>query len=154
MNTEYIMVLGFLTVAAVCDLISRRIPLILIAGQLVITTGYEVYQGIQGVFDLHGVILSLLPGAALVLLCVVTEHAVGLGDGLAVLVTGPVIGALATFEIMACAFILGAVISVFLLVIAAIAPHGSMKQMGMKSRIPFIPALAAAAVIVAVIRMH
>ena len=84
--------------------------------------------------DLVNVILSLLPGAALLLVALVTGQAIGYGDGLMALTIAPVLGFEKTCIVILAGMMMSLVYSIFLLIV---------RQSDKKATFAFVPFLAA-----------
>ena len=134
MVTELIALI-LLGVAAFCDCRARKIPLVwvlLLFGCALIRAAHALTHGGNAP---HTLLLAALPGAALMLLSVCSGHAMGLGDGLVLLAAGPVFGFAPTLTALMIAFFCSALVSALLL---------ACKKADRKTRIPFVPFLAAA----------
>lgn len=128
--------IGFITMitAALFDVRTKKIPLpvigaaagcSLLAGMLLLRNGTCTAQELAA---------SLMPGAALLLVALVTKEAVGLGDGLLLMATGPLFGWQRMLLCIAAALLLTTVASAVLL---------AVKKADRKTKIPFVPFLAA-----------
>ena len=125
-----IMVLAIMLIASVCDIRKKEISLlfITICGALsLLRIASEFYRGQTQPLD---VLISLIPGAVMLVLSLLTRQQVGLGDGLLLIFAGPALGGdTAIFGI--CAALFGS--SIFSAVILA------FRLADRKTRIPFVP---------------
>lgn len=131
---EQICVLSFLGMNSCLDLYKRQVSLSLVVFYAVLSIPYLMMGGQK--------ISLLLAGAVpgLFLLCIgkASGGALGLGDGLVILVSGLYMGIWKALEWLALALLLAAVWAGFLLV---------FKKKGRKASFPFVPFLMAAYVI-------
>lgn len=120
--------------AAMFDVKTKRIPLPLIGAA---ACGSFLAGAIclrNGTCSLQELAASLMPGAILLLVALLTREAVGCGDGLLLLVTGPLFGWQKMLLCLPAALLLTTFASVILLV---------LKKADRKTKIPFVPFLAA-----------
>jgi prepilin signal peptidase PulO-like enzyme (type II secretory pathway) len=84
-------------------------------------------------FDIPDILRSLLPGAVMLLLSLITREGIGYGDGLIILAAGPALGFNDLFMALMTAIVLSGFFSGILLV---------LKKAKRKTRIAFAPFLA------------
>ena len=120
--------------AALFDVRTKKIPLplIWIAGGCSLLAG--ALQLRNGSCNAQELMASLMPGAALLLVSLVAREAVGYGDGLLLLVAGPLFGWQKMWLCIPAALLLTTLVSVVLL---------AWKKADRKTKIPFVPFLAA-----------
>ena len=126
-------ILVMLVISSIEDIRRKEILLweiIACAGLSLIRVAVGVYNGS---FDGYGLLLSLLPGAMMLFLTIVTRQGIGLGDGLLILAYGPGLGAYKLWIGVMIAFFVCSFFSGALLV---------LKRAGKKTTIPFVPFLA------------
>ena len=99
--------------------------------------GFAIYEGS---FDILYILLSLLPGALMLLLSLITREGIGYGDGLIILAAGPAIGFDDLIMALMTAIVLSGLFSGILLIV---------KKAKRKTRIAFMPFLAAGCAAVA-----
>jgi prepilin signal peptidase PulO-like enzyme (type II secretory pathway) len=87
----------------------------------------------RGRFDILDVLLSLLPGAAMLFLSYVTREGIGYGDGLIILAAGPALGIYDLLASLVTAAVLSGLFSGILLAI---------KRANRKTQIAFAPFVA------------
>ena len=87
----------------------------------------------EGSFDTLGTLLSLLPGAVMLFLSLITRGGIGLGDGLIILAAGPALGFYDLFMALMTAIVLSGFFSGILLI---------LKRAKRKTKIAFAPFLA------------
>ena len=135
--TIWIKLIGFalFAVASVDDIRKREIPLyLLVAGIATAGSGVVAFLvGREG--SLTELALSFLPGLLLLAVAFLTREKLGYGDGLMVLMMGPVFGWMQLSAGLCLAFFLSAGVSVVLL---------CMRRVDRNSRLPFIPFLMTA----------
>ena len=137
-NTEIIkLIFTILTmllmgVATVMDIREKKIPISLPAVQMMISMLYFIYLWSNRIDGLRGLMLSMLPGAALLLVGYVTKQGIGFGDGFMVLALGPLFGAMDIMLITLIAFSLSALTGGMLLL---------FKKAEAKNIIAFMPFL-------------
>lgn len=126
-----ILVLLFLGVNAILDFKYKKIPWVLSICFIVI--------GIESVLTSSPInwwqFLGAIVGIGMILISVCTKQAIGLGDGLVLLVVGIFIGLWKTLMILFLAGILVAVVGIIMMV---------QKKGNLKTSLPFIPFLLAA----------
>lgn len=130
-NMEWIICLVFMAICVVADIRKKEIPVAVIAlfGSLAF-----LYAVIWGGKDWSEILYSLAPGLFLLLLALCTRESIGYGDGLAAVVVGILVG----WKECLAAIISGCLLSsVFALVLLV------CRKVRGKSRIPFLPFLAA-----------
>lgn len=126
-----ILVLLFLGVNAILDFKYKKIPWALSICFIVIGIGSVLTSSPINWWQFLGVIV----GIGMILISVCTKQAIGLGDGLVLLVVGIFIGLWKTLMILFLAGILVAVVGIVLMV---------QKKGNLKTSLPFIPFLLAA----------
>lgn len=131
----------FLTAAAICDIRSKSLPVILLVAGGIMTAAYEVSLAAGGMLDLYNLMLAMLPGILMLIVSYASCGSMGTGDGLTALIAGPMLGAGAAFVVMCIAFLLSGAVAVTLL---------TVRRAGRSTRIPFVPMIAAAAGMVAI----
>lgn len=117
-------------VSSICDIRSKEVFLWEILGCFGMSFARVVICIFESSFDASDILMSLMPGAFLLLLAYVSRKNVGYGDGLLLLCAGPALGSSVTVMgmiagVFACGLISGALL-VF-------------KRVGRKARIPFVP---------------
>ncbi len=118
----------FLGICTVTDIREKAVNLWVILVFLISGAALVPFSGTGA----EEVILGLIPGALLLLLSFVTKGAVGTGDGLALAVTGILLGPLWNLKLFMTALFLTAVFSAVLLII---------RKCGRDSELPFLPFL-------------
>lgn len=126
-----ILVLLFLGVNAILDFKYKKIPWVLSICFIVIGIGSVLTSSPINWWQFLGAIV----GIGMILISVCTKQAIGLGDGLVLLVVGIFIGLWKTLMILFLAGILVAVVGIVLMV---------QKKGNLKTSLPFIPFLLAA----------
>lgn len=120
--------------AAFFDARTKKIPLWMIG----VTAAVSMLAGAlflkNGTCNAQELAASLMPGALLLLVALVTREAVGYGDGLLLLAAGPLFGWQKMLLCIPAALLLTTLVSVVLL---------ACKKADRKTRIPFVPFLAA-----------
>ena len=96
----------------------------------------------EGSFDALDALLSLLPGALMLFLSLITREGIGLGDGLIILAAGPALGFNDIFMALMIAIVLSGFFSGALLI---------LKKAKRKTKIAFVPFLAVGCAVGAVI---
>lgn len=131
MERNSVLAFVFLIFCSIFDLKNKKIPVILV--MFFAGIGMICYFFAEGK-SMMSVLLSLLPGAALLALGHCTRESIGYGDGFIVLVLGLFIG----FSRCAASVIAGFFISAMFAIVLLL-----MKKVNGKSRIPYAPFLAA-----------
>lgn len=126
-----ILVLLFLGVNAILDFKYKKIPWVLSICFIVIGIGSVLTSSPINWWQFLGAIV----GIGMILISVCTKQAIGLGDGLVLLVVGIFIGLWKTLMILFLAGILVAVVGIVMMV---------QKKGNLKTSLPFIPFLLAA----------
>lgn len=126
-----ILVLLFLGVNAILDFKYKKIPWALSICFIVIGIGSVLTSSPINWWQFLGAVV----GIGMILISVCTKQAIGLGDGLVLLVVGIFIGLWKTLMILFLAGILVAVVGIVLMV---------QKKGNLKTSLPFIPFLLAA----------
>ena len=121
-----------LIVAAVMDIRAKKISISIPLTQMTLSVLYFLYLWSKGMDDPKGLMLSLLPGAALLVTSYVTKQGIGLGDGLMVLSLGPLFGMVDIMLVSLIAFTLSALVGGILLI---------SKKAGGKTSMAFMPFL-------------
>ena len=121
----------FLAVCAVFDGLSRRVPLAVVWLGMATAICLQI-GGAMGETNPLAVVLSLLPGAGLLLLCFLTREKVGYGDGWALLMIGLFAGVYQCFLILLVGLMAESAVAVVLLAL------GKIKR---DREIPFLPFL-------------
>ena len=129
-------ILGWITMAAAAlfDARTKRIPLAMIGAAAGCSLLASILLLQNGSTTPQELAASMMPGAALLLVALVTKEAVGYGDGLLLLATGPLFGWQRMLLCIPAALLLTAIVSVVLL---------AVKKANRKTKIPFVPFLAA-----------
>ena len=120
-----------LVITAVIDIKKREIPAALIALGASLATAYVVYSFVNEA-GCAKVVPALLPGAAMLLISLVTRGEVGLGDGLMLLFIGPVFGLEQTVAGLLIALFISSIFSIVVL---------ALKKGNRKTKLAFIPFL-------------
>ena len=120
--------------AAFLDARMKAIPVRLIGFAAGVSAMASIVLVKNGLHTPQELAASLMPGAALLLVALVTHEAVGYGDGLLLLVAGPLFGWQKMLLCIPAALLLTSAVSVFLL---------AFKKADRKTKILFIPFLAA-----------
>ena len=130
------MIIGWITMcaAAVFDVRTKKIPLRLIGAAAACSALAGVLLLRSGTCTAQELATSLMPGALLLLLSFASREAIGYGDGLLLLVTGPLFGWRRMLLCVPVALLLTTAASVVLL---------ALKKANRKTQIPFVPFLAA-----------
>ncbi len=110
---EHCIVVAFLGLNAISDILRREICLFSIG---IFMIAAIVYQGLI-LQNIAAILPGLLPGAALLVLSRVTREALGLGDGLLVLVLGSFLGLNEALDVLLLALFFAAVWAGILLLI-------------------------------------
>ena len=130
------MIIGWVTMltAALFDLRTKKIPLPMIGAAAGCSALAAVLCLQSATCTLQEIAASLLPGAVLIMIAWCSKEAVGFGDGLLLLATGPLFGWQKTMLCIPAALLLTVPVSVLVLV---------RKKADRKTKIPFVPFLAA-----------
>ena len=112
------------------DLKSKEIPVWLLVCCGALSVGKVIFLLTSGQLDPGDLLISLIPGALLLLIAYVTRQGVGYGDGLLALCIGPAVGAPALVTGMCMAVVISAIFSGVLLV---------LRKAGRRTKIPFVP---------------
>lgn len=123
-------VLLIMIITSVGDIRSRAVLMWEILGCFAMSFAKVAYSIYGGSFDASDVLMSMMPGAFLLLLAYVSRQNVGYGDGLLILCAGPALGSNITVMGMIAGVFACGLVSGLLLVI---------KKVGRKARIPFVP---------------
>ncbi len=125
------MAAAFIGICCIFDIRKKEIPVfIIVAFGLLSLIAVAIAQKTE----LYSVLYSLIPGAAMLGLSLCTKESIGYGDGFAVLVLGVLLGFLECVFVVLAGLFLSAVVGLVLLV---------FKKVRGKSRMPFMPFLAA-----------
>ena len=125
-------VLLIMIITSIGNLRRKEVFLWEILGCLCMSFASVAYGVFGGNFDASNVLMSLMPGAFLVLLAFVSGKNIGYGDGLLLLCAGPALGSGVTVLGMVVAVFTCGFISGLLLI---------FKRVGKNARIPFVPFL-------------
>lgn len=131
MNIEYAMAIVFIGICTVFDWRRMEIPALIIHGFGILSL---IFSFACRRSELHTLLYSLIPGIILLILGFLTRESIGYGDGLAVLVLGILLGIRRCVAAVFAGFILSAIVALILL---------TFRKVSGKSRLPFIPFLAA-----------
>ncbi|MBE5825168.1 MAG: hypothetical protein E7307_00890 [Butyrivibrio sp.] len=123
-------ILTVLGIISLRDIKERQIPVWLICCCGALSLGKEIFLLTRGTFEPFEMVISLLPGALLILTAYVTRGGVGYGDGLLALSIGPAVGP-AVLAAGLCVAVVGSGIFSGILLI--------LRKAGRKTRIPFVP---------------
>lgn len=126
-----ILVLLFLGINAILDFKYKKIPWVLSICFIVIGIGSVLISSPINWWQFLGAIV----GIGIILISVCTKQAIGLGDGLVLLVVGIFIGLWKTLMILFLSGILVAVVGIIMMV---------QKKGNLKTSLPFIPFILAA----------
>jgi leader peptidase (prepilin peptidase)/N-methyltransferase len=131
----HIVTLAFLTVNSITDLKNKRV-------YLVVSVAFAIAGIIVNIIfrrhSLISILLSLGIGVILIIISKVTREAIGMGDGIIILVLGVLNGAYENLLISLYGFLISFLVSAFLLI---------TRKFGRKDKIPFIPCLLAGYII-------
>ena len=141
MEAGYAAALLFLTAAAICEIRTKSLPVILLTAGAIMTAAYELSIIAEGDWVLYHFMLALLPGILMLILSFATCGSMGAGDGIAALIAGPMLGAEESCAVIVVAFFLSAAVAGSLL---------AVRRADRCTRIPFMPIMAAAAGMVAI----
>lgn len=139
----YVITAAFLIPCTVWDIRSRVIPIRwfgISAAVAAVVAGYEIYIGSMGMLNL---LTAISPGLGLLALSLITEQQIGAGDGICAIILGVLLGMPRIFVVIMAALLLSSGWAAFLLV----SHRGSRR-----SRMPFIPFMAAGALIVMILK--
>ncbi|MBE5842512.1 MAG: prepilin peptidase [Butyrivibrio sp.] len=127
---QVVLVLVLLVIASIEDVRKREISGALLLGLAVVSlvcSVFSIYRGQNTGFD---AVMSLLPGAFVMLLAWITREGIGYGDGLLLLAMGPVIGFGGLVMGLVIAFFASGVLSIILMI---------FKKVGKRYSFPFVP---------------
>ena len=125
--------------SSIYDIFKKRIPLqILLVGGVWAVICLVISVVTSGVDALYSGLCGLLPGAGLLLLGYLTDHKVGYGDGILLMIIGLLEGAQKVFLIFCAGLFLQSLLAVILLI---------MKKADKQTQIPFVPFLFLAQII-------
>lgn len=117
------------------DMKEKKVPIILLVVGLIIVVGikteYILFGGDKGMMNITAPLLGCVPGLFFLGLGKITK-AVGLGDGMILLILGILVGYGQMIILLTISLLLQAVVSVLLL---------GLKKVNLKTGIPFIPFL-------------
>lgn len=130
MSIEYGVSVVFVVVCSVFDIRRKEVPVLLVGvfGLL------ALIAAIIRKSELYPLLYSFIPGAAMLALSLCTRESIGYGDGLIVLVLGVFLGLGQCWAVVLSGLILSAAAGLVLLI---------FHKVNGKTRIPFIPFLAA-----------
>lgn len=123
-------VLLIMVVSSIGDIRSKEVFLWEILGCLGMSFAAVILSIYGNSFDASDILMSLMPGAFLLLIAYVSRSSMGYGDGLLLLAAGPALGSNVTVMGMIAGVFACGLISGLLLV---------FKRVGRKARIPFVP---------------
>ncbi|MCR5156063.1 MAG: prepilin peptidase [Butyrivibrio sp.] len=126
-------VLSVLGIISFRDIKEKEIPVWLILCCGALSLGRVIFLLTKGTLEPAELLISLVPGALLLLAGYVTRGGVGYGDGLLALSIGPAVGAAALATGMCIAVMGSGLFSGVLLI---------LRKAGRKTRIPFVPFMA------------
>lgn len=119
-----------MVISSIGDIRSKEVFLWEILGCLGMSFAAVILSICGNSFDASDILMSLMPGAFLLLIAYVSRSSMGYGDGLLLLAAGPALGSNVTVMGMIAAVFACGLISGLLLV---------FKRVGRKARIPFVP---------------
>ena len=119
-----------MVISSIGDIRSKEVFLWEILGCLGMSFAAVILSIYGNSFDASDILMSLMPGAFLLLIAYVSRSSMGYGDGLLLLAAGPALGSNVTVMGMIAAVFACGLISGLLLV---------FKRVGRKARIPFVP---------------
>ena len=117
-------------ISSIGDIRSKEVFLWEILGCLGMSFAAVILSIYGNSFDASDILMSLMPGAFLLLLAYVSRSSMGYGDGLLLLAAGPALGSHITVMGMIAGVFACGLISGLLLV---------FKRVGRKAKIPFVP---------------
>lgn len=126
-------ILTVLGIISFRDIKEKEIPMWLIWCCGALSLGRVIYLLTTGAFSPLEMLISLLPGALLLLTAYITRGGVGYGDGLLALGIGPAVGPAVLAAGLGIAVMASGLFSGVLLI---------LKKAGRKTRIPFVPFVA------------
>lgn len=141
MEAGYATAMLFLTAAAICDIRTKSLPVILLAAGGMMTAAYEISLAAGGMLEPYNLLLAMMPGILMLIVSYASGGSMGSGDGLTALIAGPMLGAGASCVVVLVAFLLSGAVAVTLL---------AVRRVNRSTRIPFVPMIAAAAGMVAI----
>lgn len=125
------MAAAFIAICCIFDIRKKEIPIFIIVAFGILSL---IAVAIAQKPELYSVMYSLIPGAAMLGLSLCTKESIGYGDGFVVLVLGVLLGFVECVFVVLAGLFLSAVVGLVLLV---------FKKVRGKSRMPFMPFLAA-----------
>ncbi|WP_342757871.1 prepilin peptidase [Kineothrix sedimenti] len=125
------MAAAFIAICCIFDIRKKEIPIFIIVAFGILSL---IAVAIAQKPELYSVLYSLIPGAAMLGLSLCTKESIGYGDGFVVLVLGVLLGFVECVFVVLAGLFLSAVVGLVLLV---------FKKVRGKSRMPFMPFLAA-----------
>ncbi len=129
----FVLTMGYLLPASVCDVRSRRVPRILVLAFLCAAAGVSARLVYRGLLTVPGLFQSLLPGTAGILCALVLRGQMGLGDGLSLLIIGLIMGAEACWASLFLGLLMIGAAAIILL---------AMKKAERGTKLPFLPFLS------------
>ncbi len=123
-----------LLVTSYTDIRKKEIYFREIAGLGLLSAVSTAVVFMRGEFNPGDFLSSLIPGILIILLSVTSREGIGLGDGIMVLLLGPILGFRGLVIGILMAFFMNSFVSGILLFI---------RKAGRKTRIPFVPFIAA-----------
>ncbi|MGN0342202.1 MAG: prepilin peptidase [Roseburia sp.] len=124
--------MAMLAVCSLEDIRHRQVNCIPVLMWGVVGVVFHILWHQQTVYSMAA---GLLPGIILLVIALISGGAIGIGDGLVVIVMGIFLGGIRNLQVLCVALVLSAVISLGLLV---------MKKKNKRDSIPFIPCLLVA----------
>ena len=137
MSTIYGLTILMLAICSVTDIKRREISLPAAIAFLIAAILYRGYQGLwwQGFFELF---MRFVPGLTMVVLSFFRKEDIGIGDGILVVSTGYILGAVANVYMLLIASIVSGLYSVLMLV---------LKKIKKGDTLPFVPFMLAGCVL-------
>ncbi len=125
-----ILTLMIMIISSIEDIRKKEIPVWEIAACGLISAASCIFGALEGNLDAMGVFLSVIPGAAILFIALMSGQSVGYGDGFLLLAAGPSLGPEATAIGLLIALFAGGIFSGVLV---------ALKKAGRRSRFPFVP---------------
>ena len=126
-------ILMIFVISSIEDIRKKEIFLWEVLVCALLSVASELMAFLNGSFDILDVLLSLLPGAAMLILAFITREGIGFGDGLIILAAGPALGLYGLLTTFVTAVFLSGLFSAIMLV---------LKKANRKTKIAFAPFLA------------
>ena len=131
-------VIGYLLISSFLDIRSKKLPTVWVLGGLLIMGIYSMFSLLLGKREWVDLLGTLLPGISILLLSKISNQ-IGSGDGLLFLFTGLYFSVREQWTMVFLSFFLAAAGSICLLL---------GKRSCKNRRIPFVPYIGAAAIVV------